>query len=168
MRNCRIKHFKACLGVWAAISALTFFYGCGSNDKVEKTKPKQDTDSLKTKLKTSPYAGSKVILSDDVQNGNPVNVTNTFNLIAGKKTIAVGLDLRPINKKIGSNRIDLRLMIKKDGSEKLIETLSFDTQPEWDIMYFNGITFYQTGKHRVVFIKPDGTPVASAELEFKE
>lgn len=124
-------------------------------------------DSLSSKHKISPYTGAKLFICDEYKDGKPYGISSVFKLTGGKRSVTAVLDLKSINKTIGSNNVDIRLMIKKEGKEKSLETLSFDVLSDWSVMFFKDVTFYQPGFHRLVVLKPDGTPVATTEFELQ-
>jgi len=72
-----------------------------------------------------------------------------------------------LDKPIGVGKVELRISRKTGGSEEIIETLPFDVQPDWDYIHFDEITFRKAGIHKVTLLKPDGTPIASGEVEIK-
>jgi hypothetical protein len=154
--------------------ALMVIFGlafvCSSNkdtsEKKEETKKEETTkdetkDNTKTETTTS---GNKLYFCEEYTNGKEVGVSDVFTIpsAGGYLTVMIKLD-----KPIGVGKVDLRISRKTGDTEKIIETIPFDVQPDWDYIHFDEVTFHESGMHKVTLLKPDGTPVASGEVEIR-
>ena len=146
---------------------------CSSNketttDKKEDTKKeetkKEDTKTEDTKKETTSIAGGKLYFCEEYRNGKEICVSDEFNIPSGGGYLTVMIKL---DKPIGVGKVDLRISKKTGGSEKIIETIPFDVQPDWDYIHFDEVTFKSAGTHKVTLLKPDGTPVASGEVDIR-
>lgn len=131
--------------------------------KKEETK-KEDTKST-TKETTSE---AKLYFCEDYKNGEEINVSERFT--PGWLTVMV--DLRPAGKKLGVGKVELRLTKIKDAdgnkiSEKIIDTVPFEVEANWDYTYFKDtdrLKFKSPGVYKVTCQKVDGTPIVSGEV----
>jgi hypothetical protein len=76
------------------------------------------------------------------------------------------VDLRPENKKIGVDEVDINITDKETG--KVVETLPFTVTPDMNYIYFNNVKFETPGKYKVSCLKKDGTIVVTGEIEIIE
>lgn len=131
--------------------------------KKEETKKEETTKSDDNKKETT-VSGNKLYFCEEYRNGKEIGVSDVFTIpsAGGYLTVMIKLD-----KPIGVGKVDLRISKKTGGSEKIIETIPFDVQPDWDYIHFDEITFKTDGMHKVTLMKPDGTPVASGEVEIR-
>lgn len=146
---------------------------CGSkkdsSDKKEDTKKEETTkeetkkeETTKEETKTS--SGNRLYFCEEYRNGKEIGVSDVFTIPSsgGYLTVMIKLD-----EPIGVGKVDLRISKKTGGSEKIVETIPFDVQPDWDYIHFDEITFKSAGLHRVTLLKPDGTPIASGDITIK-
>ncbi len=131
--------------------------------KKEETK-KEETKKEETKKESSSISGGRLYFCEEYRGGKEIGVSDVFTIPSrgGYLTVMIKLD-----KPIGVGKVDLRISRLSGGSEKIIETIPFDVQPDWDYIHFDEVTFHQSGTHRVTMLKPDGTPVASGDVEIK-
>ena len=101
---------------------------------------------------------------EEYRNGKEIGVSDVFTIPSGGGYLTVMIKL---DDPIGVGKVDLRISKKTGGSEKIVETIPFDVQPDWDYIHFDEITFHSAGKHRVTLLKPDGTPIASGDVNIK-
>jgi hypothetical protein len=158
------------------ISVLVIFglaFICSSNketttDKKEDTKKeetkKEETKTEDTKKETTTIAGGKLYFCEEYRNGKEIGVSDEFTIPSGGGYLTVMIKL---DKPIGVGKVDLRISRKTGGTEKIVETIPFDVQPDWDYIHFDEVTFKSSGTHKVTLLKPDGTPVASGEVDIR-
>ena len=162
------------------IIALFVIFGlavaCGSkkdsSDKKEDTKKeettKEDTKKDDTKRedtkKEETRSGNKLYFCEEYKNGKEIGVSDVFNISTrgGYLTVMIKLD-----DPIGVGKVDLRISKKTGSTEKIIETIPFDVQPDWDYIHFDEITFKTAGDYKVTLLKPDGTPIASGDIKIQ-
>lgn len=148
-----------------------FIFACKSNkdetEKKEETK-KEETKKEETKKENtkdySSVSGGRLYFVEEYRDGKEIGESSVFTIPRGGGYLTVMIDL---DKPIGVGKVDLRISRKTDGSEKIVETLPFDVQPDWHYIHFDEITFRQDGTHRVTLLKPDGTPIASGEVDIR-
>lgn len=155
------------------IIAILVIFGIGIACSSKKDSTKEDTkkeQTTKEETKTedteneSTASGGKLYFCEEYRNGKEVGVSDVFTIPSGGGYLTVMIKL---NEPIGVGKVDLRISKKTGGSEKIVETIPFDVQPDWDYIHFDEITFHSAGKHRVTLLKPDGTPIASGDVTIK-
>lgn len=152
-------------------------YVCSSSkDDSKKETTKEDTKKEDTKKEDTKkeettksddkesVAGGSLYFCEEYRGGKEIGVSDVFTIprAGGYLTVMIKLD-----KPIGVGKVDLRISKKTDGSEKIVETVPFDVQPDWDYIHFDEVTFHTAGMHRVTLLKPDGTPIAAGDVEIK-
>ena len=162
--SAKLKYFVSLLVIFSLVLA------CKSKKdevkeetKKEETK-KEDTQKEETKKESSSTPGGRLYFCEEYKDGKEIGVSDVFTIPSGGGYLTVMIKL---DKPIGVGKVDLRISRKTGGTEKIVETLPFDVQPDWDYIHFDEITFRQSGTHRVTMLKPDGTPVASGEVEIR-
>ncbi len=178
-----MKDTKYRLGfVFAVLVLVTALLACGKLKEIAKEETKKDetkkveTTTTETKTETETKETSnqkegqaKLYFCEQYKNGEEIGVSSRFT--PGWLTVMV--DTRPAGTKLGTGKVELRLSKIKDGagksiSEKILKTVPFDVQADWDYTYFtdkNDLKFDSPGTYRVVCQKKDGTPIASGEVE---
>jgi hypothetical protein len=158
------------------IIALFVIFGiavsCGSKkestDKKEDTKKeettKEDTKNEETTKEEISTSGNSLYFCEEYRNGKEIGVSDVFTIPSGGGYLTVMIKLKD---PIGVGKVDLRISKKTGGSEKIVETIPFDVQPDWDYIHFDEITFRSAGMHRVTLLKPDGTPIATGDIQIK-
>jgi hypothetical protein len=139
-------------------------------DKKEETK-KDETKKEETKKESSSKKDgeAKLYFCEQYKNGEEVGVSARFT----PGWLTVMLDTRPAGTKLGTGKVELKLSKIKNAagdeiSEKIIRTVPFDVQADWDYTYFTdkkNLKFDAPGTYRVVCQKKDGTPIATGEVE---
>jgi hypothetical protein len=127
----------------------------------EDTK-KEETRTDDTRRESS--AGGSLYFCEEYKDGKEIGVSEVFTIPRGGGYLTVMIKL---DKPIGVGKVDLRISKKTNGSEKIVETIPFDVQPDWDYIHFDEITFKSAGMHRVVLMKSDGSPIATGDVEIK-
>lgn len=138
-------------------------------EKTDKTDKKEETKKEDTKTESSgkeETAGNKLYFCEDYKNGKEIGVSDRFT--SGWLTVMVKTE-----KPIGVGKVELRLAKIKDAdgdkiSEKIIDTIPFDIQSNWDYTYFQDksrLKFSSPGTYKVTMQKVDGTPICSGEVE---
>ncbi|MBS1493847.1 MAG: hypothetical protein JST55_10060 [Bacteroidetes bacterium] len=138
-------------------------------DKKEETTKKETTKEETKKESTTEKeetAGSKLYFCEDYKNGKEIGVSDRFT--TGWLTVMVRTD-----KPLGVGKVELRMTKIKDAdgdkiSEKIIDTVPFDVQANWDYTYFQDkkrLKFTSPGTYKVTMQKIDGTPICSGEVE---
>ncbi len=154
------------------IAVLVIFglaFVCSSN-KETTTEKKEDTKKEETKTDdtkketTTTTSGNKLYFCEQYTNGKEVGVSDVFTIPSSGGYLTVMIKLE---KPIGVGKVDLRISKKTGGTEKIVETIPFDVQPDWDYIHFDEVTFHDSGMHKVTLLKPDGTPVASGDVEIR-
>jgi hypothetical protein len=155
------------------IIAILVILGIGVACSSKKDSTKEDTKKETTKEETktddsqnesSSISGGKLYFCEEYRNGKEIGVSDVFTIPSGGGYLTVMIKL---DDPIGVGKVDLRISKKTGGSEKIVETIPFDVQPDWDYIHFDEITFHSAGKHRVTLLKPDGTPIASGDVNIK-
>jgi hypothetical protein len=131
-------------------------------EDIKKEDTRSSTDD--SKKESSSIAGGKLYFVEEYRNGKEIGNSDVFTIPSsgGYLTVMIKLD-----KPIGVGKVDLRISKRTGGSEKIVETIPFDVQPDWDYIHFDEVTFKSAGMHRVTLLKPDGTPIASGDVEIK-
>lgn len=165
LSNYKLRLFIAFLVIFG------FGYICSSSkdDKKEETK-KEDTqkeDTKKEETKSSGNTGARLYFCEEYRGGKEIGVSDLFTIPSGGGYLTVMIDMRPSGQTIGVGKVDLRITRLAGGSEKIVETIPFDVQPDWDYIHFDEITFKQAGTHKVTLMKKDGTPICSGEVDIK-
>jgi len=109
------------------------------------------TDSNADKL----YFCEEYVLSSDDCEGKSTKYS------PGRLTVMV--DVRPSKKKLGVESVNINVTDLKNG--EVVETFPFDTKSDMDYVYFEGVNFKNPGKYKVSALKPDGTVIATNEIE---
>lgn len=104
------------------------------------------------------YFCEKYIYEKDECEGKSTKYT------AGNLTVMV--DTRPSKKKLGAAKVNINITNLKTGEVE--ETYPYDTEVDMDYVYFENVNFKKPGKYRVSALKPDGTVIASNEIEIIE
>jgi len=147
---------------------LGILFSCGkSKDTSEKKEEKKDKTE-DTKREETKKGKAKLYFCEDYKSGE-IGVSDVFT--PGWLTVMV--DLRPAGQKLGVGKVELRISKVKDASgeeisEKIIDTVPFDVQADWDYTYFQDkdrISFKTPGVYRVTMQKVDGTPICSGEVK---
>jgi len=134
----------------------------------EETTKKDDSKKDDTKKETKSSEG-KLYFCEQYKNGEEIGVSKRFT--PGWLTVMV--DLRPAGKTLGTGKVELRISKIKDEdgkeiSEKIIKTVPFSVQADWDYTYFedhDNIKFKTPGTYKVVCQKVDGTPIVEGQVE---
>ncbi len=162
----------------AVLVTVSLVFACGKlkdiakeETKKEETK-KEETKKEETKreVESDKSEGkAKLYFCEQYKNGEEVGVSKRFT--PGWLTVMV--DTRPAGTTLGVGKVELRLTKIKDASgstisEKIIKTIPFDVQADWDYTYFtdkDNLKFSSPGTYRVTCQKKDGTPIVSGEVE---
>ncbi|MBK8551564.1 MAG: hypothetical protein IPL53_11085 [Ignavibacteria bacterium] len=80
--------------------------------------------------------------------------------------LTVVVDIRPSKAKIGVSSVNIN--ITDLGSGTVADTYPYTTDPTMDYVYFDKVDFKKPGKYKVSALKPDGTVIASSEIEIIE
>ncbi len=130
----------------------------------EETKKEETRKETAGKEETS--SGNSLYFCEDYKNGKEIGVSERFT--PGGLTVMVRTD-----KPLGVGKVELRMAKIKDEdgnkiSEKIIDTVPFDVQANWDYTYFQDksrLKFSSPGTYKVTMQKIDGTPICSGEVE---
>lgn len=167
----------------AILITVSLVVSCGKlKDLAKEETKKEDTKTTETKkedtkttTETKKESSSKkegeakLYFCEQYKNGEEVGVSERFT--PGWLTVMV--DTRPAGTKLGTGKVELKLSKIKDASgddisEKIIRTVPFDVQADWDYTYFTdkkNLKFDTPGTYRVVCQKKDGSPIATGEVE---
>ncbi len=77
--------------------------------------------------------------------------------------LTVMVDLRPAKKTIKTDKVNINITNLKSG--EVYETYPYDTREDMDYIYFENVNFKTPGKFKVSALMPDGTVIASNEIE---
>lgn len=77
--------------------------------------------------------------------------------------LTVIVDIRSTKEKIGVSKVNINITNLK--TDEVVDTYPYDTNPDMDYVYFDKVDFKSPGKYRVSALKPDGTVIASNEIE---
>ena len=162
------------------IFGVAFVCSSSKDDKKEDTKKedtkKEDTkkeettktDETKTSGGDQYIPGAKLYFVEEYKDGEEIGKSDVFTIEPSGGYLTVMINLKETGKKIGVGKLDLRISKKTDDGEKIMDTKTFDVQPDWDYIFFDKFyTFRSDGKYKVTALKPDGTPVAAGELTIK-
>ena len=148
--------------ILALFIGLAVILSCG--DKKEDTSDKEETkkeETTKEETTEDETTGGSLYFCEDYVDGEEIGVSETFT--PGWLTVMVKTD-----EPLGVGKVELRIVkIRKDGSEKIIDTVPFDVQADWDYTYFQDkdkIGFKTPGDYKVTLQKVDGTPIVSGEV----
>ncbi|CAN5626789.1 hypothetical protein BH10BAC5_BH10BAC5_00140 [soil metagenome] len=163
----------ACFAVLTACNKKSETTSDSKDTKKEETK-KEDTKKTETTSSTTDNSSSgsgsaKLYFVEDYKDGKEINKSEKFS--PGWLTVMV--DLRPTGKTLGVGKVELRIVKTRDSdgdkiSEKIIDTVPFDVQADWDYTFFKDkdkIGFKTPGTYKVTMQKVDGTPICSGEVE---
>ena len=156
----------------AILITVSLVVSCGKlKDLAKEETKKEDTKTTETKKESSSKkeGEAKLYFCEQYKNGEEVGVSERFT----PGWLTVMLDTRPAGTKLGTGKVELKLSKIKDASgndisEKIIRTVPFDVQADWDYTYFTdkkNLKFDSPGTYRVVCQKKDGTPIATGEVE---
>lgn len=112
---------------------------------------------------------SSLYFCEDYIDGKEIGVSSRFT--PGYLTVMV--DLRPENRKVGVDEVDLILtQIKDENGDEIVEEeidrIPFTVRAEWDFLYFQDeerLGFTRPGTYRVTLADKKGKKIASGELE---
>jgi|WetSurMetagenome_2_1015567.scaffolds.fasta_scaffold65969_2 hypothetical protein len=112
---------------------------------------------------------SQLYFCEQYKDGIEIGVSSTFT--TGR--ITVMLDLRPVNKTVGVNKVFIKItkVADKNGyypDEVYIDRIPFDVGPDWDYIYFEDherIQFIEPGVYRVYCLNDNGEIISSAFLK---
>ena len=171
--NYKLKLFITILVMFGA----AFVCSSSKDDKKEETKKedtkkedtqKPDTKTEDTKSDVQYIPGAKLYFVEEYRDGEEIGKSDVFTIEPSGGYLTVMINLKNTGKKIGVGKLDLRISKKTDDGEKIMDTKTFDVQPDWDYIFFDKFyTFHADGKYKVTALKPDGTPVAAGELTIK-
>lgn len=155
----------------AVVVMFAMGYICSSDkdDKKEETK-KEDTKNEETKkeetTKEDTKSGEAILyFCEEYRDGEEIGKSDVFIIGSGGGYFTCMIDLRPAGKKIGTRKVELRIL--KEGSTNY-QTEKFDVEPDWDYIFFDKFhTFRSAGTYKVTALTPDGSPVASGEVTIK-
>jgi hypothetical protein len=174
-----MQNLKNQLGFFLAIFvSVAVIFACNKlkeetsssdDDKTEKTERTEKSDDKKDdserKSSGNSFKGSKLYFCERYSTaGGEVGESDVFNISRKGGYLTVMIDLRPADAIIGTGKVDLRIARYEGSKEKIVDTLPFDVQPDWDYIHFDKVTFYKAGDYKVTLLKSDGTPVASGEV----
>ena len=77
--------------------------------------------------------------------------------------LTVVIDIRPSKKKIGVSSVNINITDLSSG--QVADTYPYTTDPDMDYVYFEKVDFKKPGKYKVSALKPDGTVIATNEIE---
>lgn len=177
MKNFKGK-FNFIVVLFIAVSVL---FACGKlketvQNEVKKEETKQETTKKEetkqeeiTKKEVTKSAEGRLYFCVQYKNGEEIGVSESFT--PGWLTVMV--DLRPSGRTLGTGKVELLISKIKNAagdeiSEKIIGTLPYDVQADWDYTYFTDKTklkFSSPGTYKVVCQKTDGTPIVRGEVE---
>jgi hypothetical protein len=127
-----------------------------------KETTKEDTKEETRKEKTSSgNSGGSLYFVEDYKNGEEIGKSDRFT--TGWLTVMVRTD-----EPIGVGKVELRVARVSGGSEKIMDTIPFDVQPDWTYTYFQDksrLKFSSPGTYKVTLQKVDGSPIVSGEVE---
>lgn len=137
--------------------------------KKEDSKKEDSRTETKKESSSKKEGEAKLYFCEQYKNGEEVGVSERFT----PGWLTVMLDTRPAGIKIGTGKVELKLSKIKDGSgndisEKILKTVPFDVQADWDYTYFTdkkNLKFDSPGTYKVVCQKKDGSFIASGEVE---
>jgi len=148
--------------ILALFIGVAVIFACG--DKKEDTSDKEETKKEETTTEETTEdesVGGSLYFCEDYVDGEEIGVSESFT--PGWLTIMVKTD-----EPLGVGKVELRIVkIRKDGSEKIIDTVPFDVQADWDYTFFQDkdkIGFKTPGDYKVTLQKVDGTPIVSGEV----
>ncbi len=135
-------------------------------EKEDVTKEETKKDDTKKETKSSE---SRLYFCEQYKNGEEIGVSKRFT----PGWLTVMIDLRPAGKTLGTGKVELRISKIKDEdgsdiSEKIIKTVPFSVQADWDYTYFedhDNLKFKTPGTYKVVCQKVDGTPIVECQVE---
>ena len=158
----------------ALIMAAALVISCSKLKELDKKEKDNDVtkeESKKDDLKkeTTKSTEGKLYFCEQYKNGEEIGVSKRFT----PGWLTVMIDLRPVGKTLGTGKVELKLSKIKDEdgkeiSEKIIKTVPFSVQADWDYTYFedhDNLKFKTPGTYKVVCQKVDGTPIVSGEVD---
>jgi len=96
-------------------------------------------------------------------------VSKTFyvNMIGGSSFTAM-LDMRGTSEKVSTDKLTLKIYKLNGSNEAFVADEKFDVDSDWDYIYFSDFhIFNQAGVYRVKALKPDGTIIASGDVNIR-
>lgn len=164
----KINFFIAIFVSIALVLSCSKLKELDKKDKEKEDVTKEETKKEDTKKETK-SSESKLYFCEQYKNGEEIGVSKKFT--PGWLTVMV--DLRPAGKTLGTGKVELRLSKIKDEdgneiSEKIIKTVPFSVQADWDYTYFedhDNLKFKTPGTYKVVCQKVDGTPIVEGQVE---
>ena len=155
--------------ILALFIGVAVIFACNKKDdssdkeetKKEETTKEETTKEETTKEETRTSSGGSLYFCEDYVDGEEIGVSKRFT--PGWLTVMVRTD-----EPIGVGKVELRIVkLRDDGTEKIIDTVPFDVQADWDYTYFQDkdrIAFRTPGEYKVTLQKVDGTPIVSGEV----
>ncbi len=80
--------------------------------------------------------------------------------------LTVMVDLRDADEIIGVKKVNINVTNVK--TNEVVDTYPYDTDPDMNYVYFDKVDFKSPGKYKVSALKPDGTVIATNEIEIVE
>ena len=148
--------------ILALFIGLAVILACGDkkDDESDKEETKKE-ETTKEETTEDETIGGSLYFCEDYVDGEEIGVSERFT--PGWLTVMVKTD-----EPLGVGKVELRIVrIRKNGSEKIIDTVPFDVQADWDYTYFQDkkrISFKTPGDYKVTLQKVDGTPIVSGEV----
>jgi hypothetical protein len=148
--------------ILALFIGVAVILACGDkkDDKSDKEETKKE-ETTKEETTEDETIGGRLYFCEDYVDGEEIGVSDRFT--PGWLTIMVKTD-----EPFGVGKVEVRIVkIRKDGTEKIIDTVPFDVQADWDYTYFQDkkrISFKTPGDYKVTLQKVDGTPIVSGEV----
>ncbi len=133
--------------LFAAVVAISLVLGCS---KLNLSNIFDSSNKL--------YFCERYILDKDECEGKSTMFTTGY--------LTVMLDLRPSKKKVNVDKVNINITDLKSG--EVIDTFPYDTDRDMDYIYFEKVNFKNEGKFKVSALKPDGTVLATNEIEIKD
>jgi hypothetical protein len=164
----KLNFFIAVIVAIALVLSCSKLKDLDKKDKEKEDVTKEETKKEETKKETK-STESKLYFCEQYKNGEEIGVSKRFS--PGWLTVMV--DLRPAGKTLGTGKVELRISKIKDEdgkeiSEKIMKTVPFSVQADWDYTYFedhDNIKFKTPGTYKVVCQKVDGTPIVEGQVE---
>ncbi len=154
------------------ISAVLLL-SCGKLKELtgSKESKKENSESLSEKKHGDEFKKDEgeLFFCDQYKDGEVINRSSKFT----PGPITVMVDMRSTGKRLGTGKVELRISKIKDAagnsvSERIIKTIPFDVQADWDYTYFTNkesLKFTEPGTYKVTCQKVDGTPIVSGVVE---
>jgi hypothetical protein len=149
--------------ILALFIGIAVILACGDkkDDSSEKEETKKEETKKEETKKETTSTGGRLYFCEDYIDGEEIGVSERFT--PGWLTVMVKTD-----EPLGVGKVELRIVrIRKDGTEKIMDTVPFDVQADWDYTYFQDkkrIAFKSPGDYKVTLQKVDGSPIVSGEV----